>query len=355
MNLGTVENIVLDDTNGEELYKVSVSYTNSGLGGSTECYPLDITCKRIPVIGEQVLVIPASRADAAANRKASLRSYYLCTVGIQSNINHNALPRLNVLTSVSPLGSSEKASVGATIQSPLSKPHKFGNGFVELKNLSQLQPYIGDVIFEGRFGQSIRFGYTPQNTKRSDNLVSGATIEPTWTSRKPEAPITIIRNGAGVSRGYNKFVVEDINKDESSIWLSSQQKIGLKASNKFNVSVTPVNQYTKPQLILNSDRLILNSKTDGVLLSGAKGVYISTPSWKADMDKMFTQIDELKKQVQEINNVLIKLGPALQTAITPLGGPIGSLVAVAPSIISSTAKVTGQLVKITTELQLMKN
>jgi len=232
-------------------------------------------------------------------------------------------------------------------------PHDFGNGFVELKNLSQLQPYLGDVIFEGRFGQSIRFGYTPRNTKRTNSLVSGATIEPSWTSPRPEAPITIIRNGVGFSRGYNKFVVEDINRDDSSLYLTSQQKLQIK-TRPFSVGVSPSGIYQNPQAVLNSDRVLINSKKDGVLISGETGVYVSTPSWKADMDKMFTQIDELKKQVQEINIVLSQLGPALQSAANG-GGPVPTLVAVAPTIITKAAQISGKLVKITTELQLMKN
>jgi len=349
---GTVENIVLDDKDSEKLYKIFVATTTGLTGNTIEAYPLDMTSKKIPVIGEQVVVVLGSNADANSQKRSSTRNYYISTVGIQSNINHNALPKLNSKSSVG-LGNIDGAFAGVSAQSSVDSPHDFGNGFVELKNLSQLQPYLGDVIFEGRFGQSIRFGYTPRNTKRTNSLVSGATIEPSWTSPRPEAPITIIRNGVGFSRGYNKFIVEDINRDDSSLYLTSQQKLQIK-TRPFSIGVVPSGIYQNPQAVLNSDRVLINSKKDSVLISGEKGVYVSTPSWKADMDKMFTQIDELKKQVQEINTALTQLGPALQAAANG-GGPIPTLVAIAPNIISSTAKVTGQLVKITTELQLMKN
>ena len=352
MIFGTVENIVLDDKDSEKLYKIFVATTTGLTGNTIEAYPLDMTSKKIPVIGEQVVVVLGSNADANSQKRSSTRNYYISTVGIQSNINHNALPKLNSKSSVG-LGNIDGAFAGVSAQSSVDSPHDFGNGFVELKNLSQLQPYLGDVIFEGRFGQSIRFGYTPRNTKRTNSLVSGATIEPSWTSPRPEAPITIIRNGVGFSRGYNKFIVEDINRDDSSLYLTSQQKLQIK-TRPFSIGVVPSGIYQNPQAVLNSDRVLINSKKDSVLISGEKGVYVSTPSWKADMDKMFTQIDELKKQVQEINTALTQLGPALQAAANG-GGPIPTLVAIAPNIISSTAKVTGQLVKITTELQLMKN
>lgn len=353
MIFGTVENIVLDDKDSEKLYKIYVATTTGLTGNTIEAYPLDMTSKKIPVIGEQVMVVLGSNADASSQKRSSTRNYYISTVGIQSNINHNALPKLNSKSSVG-LGNIDGAFAGVSAQSSVDSPHDFGNGFVELKNLSQLQPYLGDVIFEGRFGQSIRFGYTPRNTKRTNSLVSGATIEPSWTSPRPEAPITIIRNGVGFSRGYNKFIVEDINRDDSSLYLTSQQKLQIK-TRPFSVGVVPSGIYQNPQAVLNSDRVLINSKKDSVLISGEKGVYVSTPSWKADMDKMFTQLANLQAQVTALNNTLATLAPALQTALTPVGGPIASLVAVAPSIVARTSQITGQLLKIKTELQLMKN
>ncbi len=354
MIFGTVENIVLDDKDSEKLYKIYVATTTGLTGNTIEAYPLDMTSKKIPVIGEQVMVVLGSNADASSQKRSSTRNYYISTVGIQSNINHNALPKLNSKSSVG-LGNIDGAFAGVSAQSSVDSTHDFGNGFVELKNLSQLQPYLGDVIFEGRFGQSIRFGYTPRNTKRTNSLVSGATIEPSWTSPQPEAPITIIRNGVGFSRGYNKFIVEDINRDDSSLYLTSQQKLQIK-TRPFSVGVVPSGIYQNPQAVLNSDRVLINSKKDSVLISGEKGVYVSTPSWKADMDKMFTQLANLQTQVTALNNTLATLAPALQTAVTPVAQiPIKSLVAVAPIIVARTSQITGQLLKIKTELQLMKN
>ena len=344
MIFGTVENIVLDDKDSEKLYKIYVATTTGLTGNTIEAYPLDMTSKKIPVIGEQVMVVLGSNADASSQKRSSTRNYYISTVGIQSNINHNALPKLNSKSSVG-LGNIDGAFAGVSAQSSVDSPHDFGNGFVELKNLSQLQPYLGDVIFEGRFGQSIRFGYTPRNTKRTNSLVSGATIEPSWTSPRPEAPITIIRNGVGFSRGYNKFIVEDINRDDSSLYLTSQQKLQIK-TRPFSIGVVPSGIYQNPQAVLNSDRVLINSKKDSVLISGEKGVYVSTPNWKADMDKMFTQIETIKNQLTSINK-------ALTTIATGLSATAG--VASVPAITTEIGKITSGIVKITTELQLMKN
>ena len=345
MIFGTVENIVLDDKDPEKLYKIYVATTTGQTGNTIEAYPLDMTCKKIPVIGEQVMVTLGSNADSNAQKRSSVRNYYISTVGIQSNVNHNALPKLNTKSATS-FGNLDGAFAGVPAQTSTPTPHKFGNGFVELKNLSQLQPYLGDVIFEGRFGQSIRFGYTPRNTKQSDNLVDGATLEPSWTSSTPQAPITIIRNGAGFSRGYNKFVVEDINKDDASIYLASKQKLQIK-TRPLSLGVTPSAVYENPQVVVTSDRVLLVSKKDAVILSGQTGVYVSTPNWKADMDKMFTQLANLETQLTALNNALLTHAAAL-SALPPtaaLGAPLTSQL----------SPITGQLLKIKTELQLMKN
>jgi hypothetical protein len=273
------------------------------------------------------------------------KNYYLSPVSLQFNVNHNSLPKLNYLQPGSSAGSAIlQSSVGIPARASTDSSVKFGNGFVESPNISQLQGFLGDVILEGRFGQSIRFGYTPQNVKKSDILVDGATIEPSWTSTKPESPITIFRNGAGVSRGYNKFVVEDVNKDDTSIWMCSQQQVGIKLSQGISLSVQPANIYNKPQLIITSDRLILNSKKDSIILSGGTGVHISTPNWKTDMDKMFSQIEEL-------NNQLIQLNRQVQLLIGPLNPLAGfALTPIATQILAIDAK----LAKVTGELTLMK-
>ena len=126
----------------------------------------------------------------------------------------------------------------------------------------------------------------------------------------------------------------------------SQQKLQIK-TRPFSIGVVPSGIYQNPQAVLNSDRVLINSKKDSVLISGEKGVYVSTPSWKADMDKMFTQLANLEAQVTALNNALLTLAAAL-TALpltTTLGVPLTSQL----------TPITGKLLKIKTELQLMKN
>ena len=333
MKLGTVVGVYLSDDTYENFNSITVSLRDRGSKNLLRCTPLDTNSRKIPVIGEQVYVL-VGNSDEASGASNSTKNYYLSTVGIQNNVNHNALPKLTKAegSSVPNFG---QVSNGIPAQSSTDSPNDLGIGFEEVSNLSQLQPFIGDVIHEGRFGQSIRFGYTPQGTKGNDNRIRGVVTEPSWKSTDPKSPITIIRNGAGESRGYNKFVIEDINKDDSSIWLGSKQTIGLTPSNSFTLGVTPTNLYKNPQIVLNSDRIVLNSKSDSVLISGDKSVNVSTPNWKADMDVIFSQLES-------ITDALLQLAPQL-TAAANAGGPVPSLSAGGPQLLSTITQVKTQL------------
>lgn len=339
MKIATIEKVFLDDTSAENVYRVVVSLQDKSISSVVEAYPLNTNIKVIPVVGEQVLLFSATRDDAKQNSLGSKRFYYTHPLGIHNNINHNALPNLHQ----KPQGddnSNELASLGIPRSSkPDSSKPNLGNNSLEVPALSQIQPFLGDVIHEGRFGQSIRFGYTPQNTKRSTDFIEGASESPSWVSTDPSSPITIIRNGAGESRGYNKFVIEDINKDDSSIWLGSKQTIGLTPSNSFTLGVTPTNLYKNPQIVLNSDRIVLNSKSDSVLISGDKSVNVSTPNWKADMDTIFSQLEA-------ITDALLQLAPQLTAAVVPVGPvpvPVATLSAAGPQLLSTITQVKTQL------------
>lgn len=336
MKLGTVISVNLSDTESDNFNSIVVSLTDRSAVNALRCYPLNPNSRHIPILGEQVYVVVANSDDASASSQ-STRNYYMSVVGLQKNVNHNALPSLTN-SEGTPTPNFSQVSNGIPIQSSTDNKIDFGIGFVEDSSISQLQPFLGDVIHEGRFGQSIRFGYTPQNTKQSDNKIKGVVNEPSWTSTTPESPVTIIRNG-GQSNGYNKFVIEDINEDDSSIWLGSKQKIGLKSSNNFTLGVIPTGTYKNPQIILNSDRVVINSKSDSVLISGDKSVNVSTTNWKADMDTIFSQLEA-------ITDALLQLAPQLTAAVVPVGPvpvPVATLTAAGPQLLSTITQVKTQL------------
>ncbi len=96
-----------------------------------------------------------------------------------------------------------------------------GNYFIgdRLSKIRPLRPYEGDITFEGRYGQSIRFGSTVDNTKAEPN---------SWSNTGNIGdPIIIISNGQKIDpdKDSTALITEDINEDPSSIYLCSNQQI----------------------------------------------------------------------------------------------------------------------------------
>jgi len=146
--------------------------------------------------------------------------------------------------------------------------------FVEKGNIHPLMPFAGDIIYEGRFSNSLRFGNTAKSKSQYAN---------NWSSAGNNGdPITILRNGQDPnSSDYGaEPITENIKKDLSSIYLTSTQKIPFSLSNENFISYTtpPITPavFNLPQVILNSDRVILNAKSDNVLISGQKSVGLSS-------------------------------------------------------------------------------
>ena len=75
-------------------------------------------------------------------------------------------------------------------------------------------------MVEGRFGNSIRFG----STVSGSHQINDWSVE---TSQSIGNPITIIRNGQRKQEYLLKtdHAIEDINQDDSSIYLCSNQQI----------------------------------------------------------------------------------------------------------------------------------
>ena len=299
---GTIQSINLKDDNPNEVYSVKV-FLDTSKNVLVDVYPVDINIKRIPLVGEQVVVVAAKDAEVNPNKKSS-KKYFLNVLPIQNNIHNNSLPEANSNRLSNSLVSYFNTITGTPNISKKSEV-SLGKGFEERTDVGSLQPFIGDVLLEGRFGHSLRFGYSP---KESDT-----TQSPSWESSNVSDPITILSNGRE-GGSYNKFSIEDVNKDLSSIWMGSSQRIKLEPSNKFTLGVTPQNSYNKPQLIFNSDRVVINSKSDSVLISGGKSVNISTKSWKADMDEIFNQLEVVVTELSKAASVMVGLGIPINVA-----------------------------------------
>lgn len=205
--------------------------------------PLYSQFQYFPILGELVYLedFPSSISQVS---NTSTQKYYISTVNIWGNSQQNAQP------------ASDKENLGIT--------------FVENPNIRPLLSFEGDHIIQGRQGNALRFSST---TKLYNDLNEWSNIG------NDDSPITILSNGFAYD-SKERFYVEKINKDASSIYLTSTQQIPLQTDRigTLNPLTKPieVSKYFNSQLILNSDRVILNSKRDEVMIFAKTNIELNT-------------------------------------------------------------------------------
>ena len=244
--------------------------------GDKFALPLFPNISNVPLENEIVYIIKLPNTNVQSNVN-SVSEYYFQPVNIWNSVHHNAIPDpLN--PSIVAEGSTEDYEkiegglVNIRQVVPSGSLIKLGDTFVEKLDIKKLQPFEGDIIYEGRWGQSVRFGST----------VSSSAVPNPWSSTGGDGnPITILRNGQH-EEDNDAWVpqVEDINKDSSSIYLTSNQTIPISGSStnygSYFSAITTVDKYDDDQIILNSGRLLLNSKTDSILLSSFKTINLNS-------------------------------------------------------------------------------
>jgi hypothetical protein len=143
--------------------------------------------------------------------------------------------------------------------------------YIEERQVSPSYPFEGDLIISGRWGHGIRFSSTLKYTELNN----------TWsTSGNVGDPIIKIVNGYQYPKDNDgKPHIEDINKDDSSIYMTSNQSIFLYpsrfiSSNPVTGPIVP-SVYTRPQLLLVSDRITLYSRADELILCANTNVELA--------------------------------------------------------------------------------
>jgi hypothetical protein len=239
--------------------------------------PLFPNIKNYPLTNEVVFLITGPKSKYSQN-PGGVTYYYLTATNLWGNVNTNPTPNpytdLTTPSTNKSIAQIEAGSPNQTSPSPII-PFKPGTYFPEKGNIFPLYPFEGDVIFEGRWGNSIRFGST--------NQIEGNPLN-AWSSNSENGdPITIIRNGqnSNLTGSAQSLTIEDINQDPSDIWLTSTQRIPVSASSTFYDSYQPQdapttpNQYAGKQIIINSGRLVFNTTEDHLLLSSKKSINLN--------------------------------------------------------------------------------
>ena len=260
------------------IFYLDVEVSTNSLNNSLIAKPLLSNSKNYPLVNEFVLLflLPDNQVSLGSNIK---KYFYLNPISIWNNPHLNAYPNEELSSTVQPSqqksyqaieqGQTRKSSsetINYSYNSPL-----VGGTFVERSNIHPLLAFAGDIITEGRWGNSIRFG----STAKSDSILYGNN----WSNTGENGnPITIIRNGQPEDTSEEGYlpIVEDINKDLSSIYLTSNQEIPLKTTITNNPSIRDnslesLGSYQGSQVMLNSSRLVFNANSTGSMLLNSEG------------------------------------------------------------------------------------
>jgi len=231
------------------------------------CYPYNVNIEQIPIPGEHVLIIGGigSKADVGAPDHTW---YYFSPYSLQSNINNNALRGISI-----PQTGDHTRPATNSIE---DYTELRAIGFTP-KYINKMQPYIGDILINGRWGNNIRLGNTIQDDIELYNL------RPNYKGAAGD-PIIILSNtltDPGDKKKEN-YVVEDIKKDGASLYLTSTQNFPNFTLSKplGNYGSKSESEYNSPQLIGSADRIILQAKKDIIALDAKTRVTINTPELK---------------------------------------------------------------------------
>jgi|TARA_R100001480_G_scaffold35356_3_gene47483 hypothetical protein len=231
---------LVTSTNGKSIFQTTGEFANIGaikfelLGNNNSkanfpqgpvAYPLDNNVRKVPLINEIVFIISGpSRNIALEENSDAIDFYYMNAISIWGRSHLNMLPpnsSVSKNTNTVPKEDVEKG-INNNENNQIDEP-KPGNIFVEKSDIRNLFPNEGDVIIEGRFGNSLRFGSTAKQPSGSKD------VESPWSSVGVNGqPITILRNGQSqLDLDFNNWfpIYEDIQNDDSSIYLTSGQTI----------------------------------------------------------------------------------------------------------------------------------
>ena len=210
-------------TNLAENTPLEIPWRNS----SNVAVPLFSFIKKYPLINEIALIITTFDKNVYSDNGRT--NYYLPELNIWNHPHHNALPTMMGATDERTVRDYQRTASGISRQvTDGATDIPLGLYFKEQLDIKPLLPYEGDTIFEGRFGNTIRLGSTSKDKNDFNKQVIPTENKNRWSNEGTTGdPIIIIRNGQTKEtddKGW-QHITEDIDFDDSSIYLTSNQQI----------------------------------------------------------------------------------------------------------------------------------
>jgi hypothetical protein len=314
--------------------------------------------KTLPLVNEIVYLLSLPNNNMS-ELTSTITSYYINTVSLWNHPHHNAYPtNPNLLPSEQQQDYIQTELGSVRRITDQSSEIYLGNTFVERANIHPLLPFEGDVIDEGRWGNSIRLGSTVAN--KSD----GIGLNNWSTTGSSGDPIIIIRNGQGTQVGDEGWipVTENINDSDSSIYLTSTQRLPLQASstsyNSYNTQPQSPSEFSGKQVIINSGRLVFNSNNDHILLTSNQSVglnainsvNIDTPLTVIQSDKILLGSKDATESILKGDSLVKQLTNLIEQMIK-----LNTVLVNVPQVGNMAAGINTELVKIINAIELTKS
>jgi len=214
-----------NDTTRPDLSIGSILGKNESQSGKSEntdivYKPIDVNIKKYPIPGEYVLAL-----------RSPLGNYYISSLNLNDNLNNNIdTSRL--------LGNTKYSDDNITTSSVIRNSKKITTADriskdFKISRIGKRKINYGDVVFEGRLGNSILLTHSPNN-------------EPLLEIENSNSSIVFFNDEGGYSRitdtKFNDVVEKQFNDNKNG-----------------------------GHLLLNSDRIIMNSQVNGIFLQSRGG------------------------------------------------------------------------------------
>jgi len=243
--------------------------------------PLFSNMRQPPLEGETVLLL-STIGSYASGISSNEELYYLGIINLQGSVHHNSIPNINEVETRNDGGgdaqSYQTTGAGSTRK---QQQAKIDSKFPESRNVKAIQPYVGDVLIEGRFGNSIRLTSTLKSTNvytKNANWQKGDGTE--------GDPMLILRVNKPTqnTNKVNDFITEDFTKDDSIITLQSTQALNFTPGSSVTDSIKNQSldswdkgqKFGGKQILISSGRVVFNSTQNEIIAFAKKGIGLSS-------------------------------------------------------------------------------
>jgi len=218
--------------------------------------PLNLNFVQYPLKGEVIYVLTFLGTF-----------FYFTNLNYSGNVNNNSAKNISS-SRTKEQDTDYQTTENTGISNKSSEREDLGDTFVNnSKKIKPIQPYEGDIIIQGRFGNTIRIGSEADTNLPVIKLTVGQSTD---------------NNNLELDEPYD----EDINDNKSCIWITSDELVPFNPitegkSYYLKSAKSKPNRYEGNEVFINSDRLIFNAKKEEILLFSNKGISLNTNSYIA--------------------------------------------------------------------------